>query len=340
MSRSIRYRTAMTLLAVALSVASCGKTEKASEKVTTGQAAPRTFKSPAEASSALFDAARTGDQAGLLAIFGSGAKEILFSGDAVQDKNNRERFLSAYTQMNRWSANKDGSDILYLGADNFPFPIPLKKNDAGRWFFDTSAGKDEVLARRIGNNELVAINVLHDISGAEELYFSQAHGGTKQYAQKFVSDPGQQNGLYWEVAEGQPPSPLGPLGEVTKALGYSHSDTPQPFNGYYYRMLTKQGATSKGGARDYMVDGKLIRGFGVIAYPAIYGDSGIMTFIVGADGLVYQKDLGDKTVETAVAMAEYNPEEGWAALSAEPIQGPTGPQRKSAQHSLNAPARN
>jgi hypothetical protein len=325
---------AMALLALAVSLASCGKAEKASdksaEKVRTDQAAPRTFTSPAEAGSALFEAAKAGDRDGLLAIFGSDAKEVLFSGDAVQDKNNRELFLSAYSRMNRWSANKDRSETLYLGADNFPFPIPLKKNDAGRWFFDTAAGKDEVLARRIGNDELIAINVLNDLVGAQNLYFNQAHGGTKQYAQKFISDPGQQNGLHWEVREGQPPSPLGPLGNVAKAMGYSRSDKPQPFNGYYYRILTKQGATAKGGARDYTVDGKLTRGFAVIAYPATYGDSGIMTFLVGPDGLIYQKNLGDKTGETAATTTEYNPGEGCASLSAEPIQGPTEPKHTRA----------
>jgi Protein of unknown function (DUF2950) len=321
MSISNRYCIAIALLALAFSLASCSRTDKAAEKVTSAQTAPRTFQSPAEAGTALFAAAKAGDRDGLLAIFGPDAKEVLFSGDDVVDKNNRERFVTAYSQMNRWSANKTGGEILFLGDDNFPFPIPLKKNDKGSWFFDTAAGKDEVLARRIGNDELVAINVLDDIAGAQDRYFKQAHDGTKQYAQKFVSDPGQQNGLYWEAAEGQPASPLGPLGDAAKELGYSRSDKPQPFNGYYYRILTKQGANVKGGSRDFMADGKLVRGFAVIAYPAKYGDSGIMTFIVGPDGVVYQKDLGEKTSEAAVAMTEYNPDQSWASLSAQPIPG-------------------
>lgn len=314
----------MALLALLIGLASCSKTQKAAEKGNAEPNAPRTFASPAEAGSALFEAAKAGDQTTLLAIFGPDGKEILFSGDAVQDKNTRELFVTAYSRMNRWEANQAGGQILFVGADNFPFPIPLKKNGAGKWYFDTAAGKEEVLARRIGNDELVAINVLGDIADAQNIYFTQAHGGVKQYAQKFVSDPGQQNGLYWEVAEGQRPSPLGPLGDVAKALGYSRSDKPQPFNGYYYRMLTKQGGTAKGGARDYMKDGKLISGFAVVAYPAKYGDSGIMSFLVGPDGTVYQKDLGEKTGDTAIAMAEFNPE-GWAALTVEPLQRPTGP---------------
>ncbi len=321
MSGSNRYCIAIALLGLVVSFASCSRTDKAAEKVTSAQAAPRTFQSPAEAGAALFAAAKAGDRDGLLAIFGPDAKEVLFTGDDVLDKNNRERFISSYSQMNRWSANQAGGQILFLGDDNFPFPIPLKKNDAGRWYFDTASGKEEVLARRIGNDELVAINVLNDIAGAQDRYFKQAHDGTKQYAQKFVSDPGQQNGLYWEAAEGQAESPLGPLGEAAKELGYSRSDKPQPFNGYYYRILTKQGANAKGGSRDFMADGKLVRGFGVIAYPATYGDSGIMTFIVGPDGVVYQKDLGEKTSEAAVAMTEYNPDQSWASLSAEPIPG-------------------
>ena len=315
----------MALLALAVSLAACGKSQKAAEKGTTDQNTPRTFASPAEAGSAIFEAAKVGDQTTLLAIFGPEGKEILESGDAVQDKNTRELFVAAYTRMNRWDANQAGGEILYVGADNFPFPVPLKKNATGKWYFDTAAGKDEILARRIGNNELVAINVLGDIAGAQKDFFNRAHGGVKQYAQKFVSDPGQQNGLYWEVPEGRHPSPLGPLGDMAQALGYSRSDKPQPFNGYYYRMLTKQGATAKGGARDYLTDGKLTKGFAVVAYPAKYGDSGIMSFVVGPDGVVYQKDLGEKTGDVAVAMSEYNPGEDWAELKPEPLQRPTGP---------------
>jgi Protein of unknown function (DUF2950) len=324
MSRPIGKCLTMALLALAVSLASCSKTQRAAEKSAADQNAPRTFASPAEAGSALFEAAKAGDQNKLLAIFGADGKELLFSGDAVEDKNTRELFVTAYNRMNRWRANKEGGQILYIGADNFPFPIPLKKNAEGKWYFDTAAGKDEVLARRIGNNELVALNVLGDIADAQGIYFNQAHGGARQYAQKFVSDPGQQNGLYWEVAEGQPPSPLGPLGDVAKALGYSRSEKPQPFQGYYYRMLTKQGAGAKGGERDFVKDGKLVGGFAVVAYPAKYGDSGIMSFMVGPDGVVYQKDLGEKTGDTAVAMAEFSPE-GWAALTIEPLQRPAGP---------------
>lgn len=328
--------TFAVLLMLCLAAVSCGKTQKAAEKSEqpaegkagtnkSDQNSQRNFASPAEAGSAVAQAAKAGDKKTLMDIFGPGAKDVLESGDPVQDKNNLELFVTAYNRMNRWGANAAGGQTLYVGVDNFPFPVPLKKNAEGRWYFDTATGKEEILARRIGNDELVAINVLGDIADAQGIYHNQAHGGVKQYAQKFVSDPGQQNGLYWKTEEGKAPSPLGPLGDLAQALGYSRQDKPQPFNGYYYRMLTKQGPTAKGGASDYMQDGKLIKGFAVIAYPAKYGDSGIMSFMVGPDGVVYQKDLGEKTGDTAVALAEFNPGEGWAALTVNPIQPPSGP---------------
>jgi hypothetical protein len=327
----------LAVLSLALVLAYCGKSQKAaeksdqpaessnSEKSKSDKSSQRNFASPTEAGSAVAQAAKAGDKKTLMDIFGPGAKDVLESGDPVQDKNNLELFATAYNRMNRWGANAAGGQTLYVGVDNFPFPVPLKKNTEGRWYFDTASGKDEILARRIGNDELVAINVLGDIADAQNIYYKQAHGGVKQYALKFVSDPGQQNGLYWPVEKGQQPSPLGPLGDLAQALGYARQDKPQPFQGYYYRMLTKQGPTAKGGASDYMQNGKLVKGFAVIAYPAKYGDSGIMSFMVGPDGVVYQKDLGEKTGDTAIAMAEFNPGEGWAALTVNPIQPPTGP---------------
>jgi hypothetical protein len=284
--------------------------------------APKTFASPEAAGAALFDAAKTGDQGALIAIFGSAGKDLLFSGDVVKDKNNAQRFVDGYSRMHRWQKSKAGDQILYIGADNFPFPIPLDQNAQGQWAFNTAAGKDEVLARRIGDGELVAIGVLTEIANAQQEFFAQNH----QFAQKFVSDEGQQNGLYWPVAEAQRPSPLGHLGDLAKSLGYSRSDKPQPFNGYYYKMLTQQGDTAKGGAKDYLASGKLTGGFAVVAWPAKYRDSGIKTFIVGKDGVVYEKDLGDKTAETAAAITAYNPAEEWSVvLAPEPANAPRGP---------------
>src|SRR5262249_46532189 len=212
-------------------------------------------------------------------------------------------FVSEYQQMNRWSKGGSGELVLYIGADNFAFPIPLERNGSGQWMFDTAAGKDEVLARRIGDGELTAIGVLTEVANAQQEYFSQNH----QFAQRFVSDEGQHNGLYWPTAEGRQASPLGALGDVAKALGYSYSDKPQPFDGYYFRILTRQSDTVRGGAKDYVQDGKMTGGFAVLAWPAKYRDSGIMTFMVGQDGIVHEKDLGDKTADAPSVVTAYDP---------------------------------
>src|SRR5215469_4282939 len=290
--------SSLLLLAVTLLLVSCNKHESASAGTE-----QKTFASPEAAGQALFDAAKSGDQPALLAIFGSEGKDLIFSGDAVKDKNTAQRFVSAYQQMNRWSKSGSGEQILYIGADNFAFPIPLKQNSSGQWIFDTASGKNEVLARRIGDGELTAIGVLTEVANAQQEYFSQNH----QFAQKIVSDEGQHDGLYWPVSEGQKQSPLGPLADVAKAVGYSHSDKPQPFNGYYFRILTRQSDTTKGSAKDYVQDGKMTGGFAVVAWPAKYRDSGIMTFTVGQDGIVREKDLGEQTGDASTVVTAYDP---------------------------------
>jgi len=209
---------------------------------------------------------------------------------------------------------KAGGAMLYTGADNHPFPIPLGQNPSGQWYFDTAAGKDEILARRIGKGELIAIGACAAVADAEQQYSSQSHDGdlVKQYAQRFGSDEGKQNGLYWAVPEGQPQSPLAKLGDFAKAAGYTGTgNKPQPFNGYYFQVLTKQGDKAPGGGKDYIVNGKMTGGFAILAYPAEYRNSGIMTFIISSDGIVYQKDLGEDTADVARALAEYNPGDGW-----------------------------
>jgi len=294
----------MTLLAALVLVASCSQAQKSPSE----NAVQHTFASPEEAGAALVAAASSGDQGALLAIFGPAGEDVLFTGDSVRDQDNLKGFVASYDQMHRWGNLKAGGKLLYTGADNFPFPIPLDQNSSGQWSFDTAAGKDEILARRIGRGELTAIAACGAAAIAEDQYFSKV----KQYAQKFASDQGKQNGLYWPVAEGDSPSPLGPLGDFAKALGYANSgDKPQPFNGYFYRILTKQGTTAKGGAKDYIVEGKMTGGFAILAYPVQYRNTGIMTFIVGKDGVIYQKDLGEKTIDQGAAMTEYNPGEGW-----------------------------
>lgn len=197
-----------TLTVVIIGLASCHKPESVTENAVPVQ---KTFASPADAGAAFLEAAKSGDQSALLAIFGPESKDVLFSGDAVKDKNALQDFVAAYTQMNRWGKIKVGGEILYTGADNYPFPIPLQQNSSGQWYFNTAAGKDEILARRIGKGELTAIAACHAIADAEQLYFSKVRDGAtvKHYAQKFISDEGKQDGLYWPVAAGQPPSPFG-----------------------------------------------------------------------------------------------------------------------------------
>ena len=312
----------VTLCALLISLASCKKSEAPPAEKTAqpqGQQAQRTFASPADAGAALLEAAKSEDRAALLAIYGPDGNDVLFTGDAVKDKANLQDFVAAYNQMNRWAKIRAGGEILYIGADNFPYPIPLDKNSSGQWYFDTAAGKDEILARRIGRDELTAIAASIAIADAQQQYFSKTHDGdkVKQYAQKFVSDEGKQNGLYWPASEGQAPSPLGQLGDFAKAAGYtSAGDKPQPFNGYYFRILTKQGDKAKGGTKDYIADGRMTGGFAFLAYPAEYRNSGIMTFIVGKDGIVYQKDLGEKTADEAIAITEFNPGDGWSSTVA------------------------
>ena len=306
----------VTGLAVTGSVAGCGKPQTAAPTPVSAAApaAQRTFTSPEDAGTALLDAAKSGDRAALSAIFGPEGDGVLLSGDAVKDKDTLQDFVAAYTQMHRWREIQAGGEMLYVGADNFAFPIPLDRAAQGQWQFDTAAGKDEILARRIGRDELSAIAGCLAVARAEDQYFKQTHDGDSvhQYAQKFVSDDGKQNGLYWTVTTGQTTSPLEEVRDFAKAAGYSSAGSqPQPFNGYYFRILTKQGPDAKGGAKDYIVAGRMTGGFAVLAYPVEYRNSGIMTFIVASDGVVYQKDLGETTTATAQALTEYDPAEGW-----------------------------
>jgi DUF2950 family protein len=263
-----RLEMLAALFAVVALMVSCNKPESP-------KAAQKTFVSPADAGAAFFEAAESGDQGALLAIFGSDAKDVLFSGDAVKDKNTLQDFVAAYTQMNRWREIKAGGEILYTGADNYPFPIPLGQNPSGQWYFDTPAGQDEILARRIGRDELIAINACEAVANAQQEYFAQIHDSdqVKKYAQNLISDEGRQDGSHWPVPAGQPASPLEDVRDFAKAAGYTNSGhKPQLFNGYYFRILTKQGDKAKGGAKDYIVDGKMTGGFAILAYPLTTGN--------------------------------------------------------------------
>ena len=275
----------------------------------------KSFASPEEAVKATINAGRNNDDKELLAIFGPQSKEILFSGDAVADKERRARFLAAYDESNRLDA--DGEDrILIVGKQDWPFPIPLVKKGE-RWIFDTEKGKQEVLNRRIGENELFTIQAVLAVVDAEREYAlkDRNRDGLLEYAQKFVSDPGKRNGLYWEAKQGEPESPLGPIMSHASGEGYQFkASTPAPYHGYYYRILTAQGKDAPGGAYSYFVKGRMIGGFAVVAYPAEYGNSGIMTFIVNYDGKVFQKNLGPNTATIAKGMKEYNPDKTWTEV--------------------------
>ena len=271
----------------------------------------KTFSSPEAATQKVVDALRKDDRQELLAIFGKDAQGILTgSGDPIEDKNSVEGFLKSYDQMHRFSRGPDDKLFLIVGAENWPMPIPLDKNSSG-WYFDTAYGKQELIYRRIGRNERSTIGTLNAIVAGQHEYYEQtpANDASKQYARKILSDEGTHNGLYWKTASGEPDSPIGPL--VAQASSEGYRNQSMPLRGYYFKMLTKQGADAPGGAKDYLVDGKMTGGFAVIAYPAKYRSSGVMTFLVDADGNVLQKDLGPKTDELAKAMDAYNPDKSW-----------------------------
>lgn len=277
----------------------------------------KTFASPGDAVLALYNAAKSDNGQVLDSIFGSGAKEILNTGDSVADKKMIADFVRRYDLMHRVVIEPDQTATLYVGPENWPTPIPLVKNSSGAWYFDTEAGVKEVLYRRVGTNENDAIEVLHTLVDAQREYGSLVRDGekTKHYANKFVSDQGKQNGLYWKTDDNQPPSPIGPLLVQAATEGYNVQQGKQtPFHGYYYRMLTSQGAAAKGGARSYLVNGELARGFAFVAYPAEYRNSGVMTFIVNQDGSVHEKDLGPDTEKLASTMSEYNPDLTWVRV--------------------------
>ena len=282
------------------------------------QAKPqKTFPKAEEAVLALAQAAKTHDLDGLLAIFGSEAEDLLSSGDPVDDRRHREVVLVAFQQGWRLVDQGANTKELIIGDEGWPFPVPLVKEESG-WRFDTEAGAEEVLARRIGRNELSVIQICMTYVQAQMEYASQGHDGKPAgiYARKTTSDPGKQNGLYWAVKLGEKPSPLRSLA-AQAAEGYadtSSSSGPRPFHGYFFRILTAQGTAGPGGAKSYLVDGEMTAGFALVAYPVEYDDSGVMTFIINQDGILYEKDLGENTTEIASRIREYNVDATWSKV--------------------------
>jgi hypothetical protein len=276
----------------------------------------KTFASAEEGVKALMEAVKKSDTNATLAILGPEAKSLIESGDQVSDRAAGERFVKSYEESNKLVKSGDTKAVLEVGKDAWPFPIPLVKESVG-WRFDTQEGKEEIINRRIGRNELDVIQVCLAIVDAEREYYQRDPDGDKllQYAQKFVSTKGKRDGLYWETKPDEKPSPLGPLVARARGEGYKGAGgKPVAYHGYYYKLLTGQGKDAPGGAYDYLVKGKMMGGFGVVAYPAQYGSSGIMTFIVNHDGVVYQKNLGPKTASVAQAMTRFNPDKSWTAV--------------------------
>ncbi|MDQ1333646.1 MAG: hypothetical protein QG552_596 [Thermodesulfobacteriota bacterium] len=278
-------------------------------------AGQRLFGSPEEGLKALISALESKDSKPLEAILGPESEDLVSSGDPVADNARHGEFIRLYEEKHRLHKETEQRVFLYVGKEDWPFPIPVVKKDSV-WRFDTEAGREEILARRIGKNELSAIQVCLAVVDAQREYASKDRNGDgfREYAQKFRSEAGKKDGLYWETGEGDEQSPLGPLFAAAQEEGYApkqSDDRPSPYHGYYYRILTAQGKNAPGGAYDYMVRGKMLGGFALVAYPAQYGASGIMTFVVNHDGMVYQKDLGEDTTKAAQAMNRFNPDSTW-----------------------------
>jgi hypothetical protein len=275
-------------------------------------AGQKTFASPEEAVKALADAVRASDRKTILAILGPRSKNWIYTGDDVADREDGRKFLAAYDRKNAIVKEGDAKAVLDVGDDDWAFPAPLVRQ-AGAWRFDAEAGREEVIRRRVGRNELDTIQTLLAIVDAQREYAAADadRNGFNDYARKFISSEGKKDGLYWPVKSGESPSPLGPLVGAATREGYKAGAAPAPYHGYRYRMHTAQGKDAPGGAYDYLVKSKLIGGFAVVAYPAKYGVSGVMTFLVNHDGVVYEKDLGPTTETQSVRTQRFNPDKTW-----------------------------
>lgn len=279
--------------------------------------AHQSFATPDEAVTALVAAIEKGDVAVLGRLLGPGAEEIISSGDPVADKVDRESFVASYREKHELVADGDDKRVLQVGANDWPVPVPVVQK-SGRWYLDGAEGADEVIYRRVGENELGAIAVARGYVEAQQEYASAARDGNPPgvYAQKLLSDPDRQNGLYWPTTGDEPPSPAGPFVASAGAEGYRAGAEGQrvPYHGYYYRSLYGQGPSASGGARNYFIDGLLTDGFALIAWPADYGASGVKTFIVNQDGVVWEKDLGEDTATVVETIQDFNPDDSWTPL--------------------------
>jgi hypothetical protein len=280
--------------------------------------AQQAYKTPDAAVDALAAAAKADDEKAALVVFGKDGEDIISSGDKVSDEDIRKRFVAAYDAKHQIVMQGDDKAVLVIGEKDYPFAVPLVRK-GGLWSFDTEGGRREVLYRRIGHNEISAIQTSLAYVDAQEEYADKNRGeGVGVYAQRFISQDGKKDGLYWPTAAGEDESPLGELFAAATRQGYHAGEGRSPYHGYYYKILTKQGPAVTGGALDYVVKGRMIGGFGLVAYPAQYRNSGVMTFIVNQDGVVYQKDLGWDTPVVAEEMTAYNPDKTWTKADTEP----------------------
>jgi Protein of unknown function (DUF2950) len=313
-SRGLQWRVGLLVVATLLiSAVACQRAQQ-QQKEAMG---PTKFVSPQSAGLAVYNAAKADDTNALLAIFGPEAKDYVLMEDPNLDKNALSEFVSDYEHMHRWAPAAGGEMVLDVGVENYPFPFPLVKTENGEWVFSAERGKKEIEARTIGKNELTVIDILNEMADAQTEYFKTAQDGkVKQYAQRFTSGEGKHDGLYWKVGEGEPESPLGPLAARASAEGYQAGtkESPVPFHGYFFRILKEQGPHAEGGAKSYIVNGSMTRGFAFLAYPAEYRKTGVMTLMIGPDGRVFQKDLGVATVETAKAIKSFNPDDTWSIV--------------------------
>ncbi len=262
---------------------------------------------------ALHEVFRSQDVKAIYRVLGPGSAELIYTGDAVADREMRDRFLAAYEGSVKIELEGDAKATLLIGVNDYPFPFPLIKDDSG-WHFDASAGAEELVNRRIGENEFFAMRACLAYGDAQREYAMQDHDGDGllEYAQTFQSSEGKRDGLYWVTKEGEPHSPLGPLYARAQAEGYELGKPgPTPYHGYYYRILTGQGSAAPGGEYDYLARGNMIGGFALVAYPARWEASGVMSFICNHDGIVYQKNLGAESSEIASKMTRFNPDETW-----------------------------
>lgn len=284
-------------------------------------AEPAAFDSPDAAVDAIVDAVDATDRDRVIEIFGPESESVVLSGENARDREDWMAFKAAYDEMHRIGLSDDGMEAtLYIGSEQWPFPIPIRKDDDGEWRFDTAAGADEIIDRRIGQNELDVIDVLRDYVRIQAAYrqIDYDGDGVMEFADSILSDPGERNGLYWPPEPGTPDSPIGDFVARAAAAGYSvdgESTDPEPYLGYYYKILTAQGDSAAGGAYPYMEGGNMVGGHAIIAFPSAYGETGIMTFMVAENGIVYEADLGEDTLSTASAVETYDPDETWFTLA-------------------------